>query len=313
VTIFILAVDHRDSLRTWLGSLGVPAADTDRTARSLKTLCVRALDLGRDELDADEMPMLLLDEEYGVDAITEAKSLALQIVVPVERSGQAEFLFEHGDDFRRAIEAVDPDAVKALVRYNPAGDAATNRRSRSRLVVLQEYLRGSGRRFMLELLVPATAEQRAAHDGDRFDEEIRPALTATAIEELASEGLRPDWWKLEGNREPGAAVVVATAAAQACDVGCLVLGRGQDRDRVIRWVQTAAAVEGFVGFAVGRMLGTDPFKAVVSGEIDEREAAGRIAAAYLDVAAAYRRAQPATPGTGQHQQPTFDARRGAGT
>src|ERR1039458_6095476 len=205
VTIFILAVDHRDSLRTWLGSLGVPAADTDRTARSLKTLCVRALDLGRDELDADEMPMLLLDEEYGVDAITEAKSLALQIVVPVERSGQAEFLFEHGDDFRRAIEAVDPDAVKALVRYNPAGDAATNRRSRSRLVVLQEYLRGSGRRFMLELLVPATAEQRAAHDGDRFDEEIRPALTATAIEELPSAGLRPVGWArpVQGSRGGG--------------------------------------------------------------------------------------------------------------
>lgn len=297
MTTFILAVDHRVSLRNWLGSLGVAAADTDRTARSLKTLCVRALDLARGELEADETPMLLLDEEYGVDAITEAKSLALQIVVPAERSGQAEFLFEHGDDFRRAIEAVDPNAVKALVRYNPAGDAGTNRRSRSRLVVLQEYLRVSGRRFMLELLVPATADQ-LAHDGDRFDEEIRPALTATAIEELASDGLRPDWWKLEGNREPSAAAVVATAAGQACELGCLVLGRGQDRDWVIRWVQTAAAVGGFVGFAVGRTLWTDPFKAVVNGEIDEREAAGRIAAAYLDVATAYRRAQPVT--AGQH-------------
>jgi myo-inositol catabolism protein IolC len=180
-------------------------------------------------------------------------------------------------------------------------------------MVLQEYLRGSGRRFMLELLVPATPEQRAAKEGDRFDEEIRPALTATAIGELAAEGLRPDWWKLEGNRAPGAAVVVATAAAKACEIGSLVLGRGQDRDRVIRWVQTAAAVGGFVGFAVGRTLWTDPFKAILKGEIDEQEAAGRIAAAYLDIAAAYRRAEPVTASTERQQQPTFDGRGGAGT
>jgi myo-inositol catabolism protein IolC len=301
MTTFILAVDHRNSLRTWLWSLGVPAAETDRTARSLKTLCVRALDLARDELEAGETPMLLLDEEYGVDAIPKAKERGLQIVVPVERSGQAEFLFEHGDDFRTAIEAVDPDAVKALVRYSPAGDSEINERSRSRLVVLQDYLRDSGRQFMLELLVPATAEQAAAAQGDRFDDEFRPALAATAIQELASAGLRPDWWKLEGNREPAAAAMVATAAAQASEIGCLVLGRGQDRDRVIRWVQVAAALEDFVGFAVGRTLWTDSFRAVVSGEIDEQEAAERVAAAYLDIAMTYRLAQRETAAPRQQE------------
>ncbi len=291
MTTFILAVDHRNSLRNWLGSLGVPAAETDQTARSLKTLCVRALDLAREELQGDETPMLLLDQEYGVEAIPMAKARGLQIVVPVERSGQAEFQFEHGDDFRTAIEAVDPDAVKALVRYNPAGDSQINESSRARLVVLQEYLRESGRRFMLELLVPPTAEQVAAAQEDRFDDQIRPALAVTAIQDLASAGLRPDWWKLEGNREPAAAALVSTAAAQASEIGCLVLGRGQDRDRVIRWVEVAAALEEFAGFAVGRTLWTDSFRTVVRGEIDEQEAVQRIAAAYLDIAVTYRRAQ----------------------
>jgi myo-inositol catabolism protein IolC len=291
MTTFILAVDHRNSLRNWLGSLGVPAADTDQTARGLKTLCVRALDLARDALQADETPMLLLDQEYGVQAIPMAKARGLQIVVPVERSGQAEFLFEHGEDFRTAIEAVEPDAVKALVRYNPAGDSQINERSRARLVVLQQYLRDSGRRFMLELLVPPTEQQVAAAQGDRFDDQIRPVLAETAIQELASAGLRPDWWKLEGNREPAAAALVSTAATQASEIGCLVLGRGQDRDRVIRWVEVAAALEEFVGFAVGRTLWTASFRAVVRGEIDEQEAVQRIAAAYLDIAVTYRRAQ----------------------
>lgn len=301
VTTFILAVDHRTSLRRWLGSLDVPESDADRTARTLKMLCVRALDLARDQLETGETPMLLLDEEYGVEAIPEARTRSLGVVIPAEQSGQTEFRFEHGEDFRAAIESVDPDAVKALVRYNPAGDVEANRRSRARLVILQEYLRVSNRRFMLELLVPGTPAQMARVDVDRFDDDVRPGLAVTAIEELAAEGLHPDWWKLEGYREPAAAATVAAAASRTSEVGCLVLGRGMDRDRVIRWVEIAAAVEGFVGFAVGRTLWTDPFRAFVGGTIDEGETAERIAAAYLDVVAAYRQSRRWTAGAEQHQ------------
>ncbi len=76
MTTFILAVDHRNSLRGWLGSIGVPAVETDETARRLKNLCVAALAQARDQLQPDETPMLLLDEEYGVDAIAAAKDEA---------------------------------------------------------------------------------------------------------------------------------------------------------------------------------------------------------------------------------------------
>jgi myo-inositol catabolism protein IolC len=293
---FILAVDHRNSLRGWLASLDVPTAETDATARRLKSLCVEALAQARGELQADETPMLLIDEEYGVEAIAAAKHHQLQVVIPTERSGQAEFDFEHGEDFGEAIEQAAPDAVKALVRYNIDGDPEVNGRSRQRLLTLQSYLRQSDRRFMLELLVPPTDEQ-SREQGARFDEELRPGLTVAAIEELLAGGLRPDWWKLEGNDDAFAAAAVATAGATAAELGCLVLGRGQDRASVIHWVQTAAAVEGFVGFAVGRTLWTDPFAALVRGEIDERETVTRIADAYLDIASAYRTAQPAVAGT----------------
>jgi len=296
MTTFILAVDHRNSLRGWLSSLGVPSGEIEPRARRLKTLCVEALASASGRLETGETPMLLVDEEYGVDAIPAAKEQDLPIVIPAERSGQAEFLFEHGSTFRQAIELVDPDAVKALVRYNPDGDALLNSRSRAQLVILQQYLRESGRRFMLELLVPATAEQ-SANLGGRFDDELRPVLAADAIAELAADGLRPDWWKLEGNNERAAAKIVADAASAVSEIGCLVLGRGQDRDSVVRWVQIAASAGGFVGFAVGRTLWTDPFTALVRGAIDEREAANRIANSYLDIAAAYRMAEPAAAGS----------------
>lgn len=298
MSTLILACDHRNSLRGWLASLGVEADQIDLTARRLKRLCVQALTTAREQLEPGDSPMLLLDEEYGMDAIRDAKQNGLPIVIPAERSGQAEFLFEHGDNFREAIDLLDPDAVKALVRYNVAGDAEVNRRSRKQLVLLQDHLRDTNRRFMLELLVPPTREQSSSYDG-RFDDEIRPALTLDAIGELAADGLRPDWWKLEGNTDPDAAMAVAAAGSAAAELGCLVLGRGQDRDSVVRWIQVAAPIEGFVGFAVGRTLWTDAFAAVVNEEIDEQEAAGRIAAAYLDIATAYRQAaEPVAANTG---------------
>jgi myo-inositol catabolism protein IolC len=301
MTTFILAVDHRNSLRGWLGSLDVPASEIDQTARNLKRLCVSALEQARGQLEPTERPMLLLDEEYGVDAIPAARQLGLRFVIPAERSGQAEFLFEHGEGFREAIDAADPDAVKALVRYNVAGDAALNCRSTERLIQLQSHLHDSGRSFMLEVLVPPTAEQAATH-GERFDEDVRPELTVQAIDELAAAGLRPDWWKLEGNNDRSAAASIAAAGSATAELGCLVLGRGQDRDSVVRWVQVAASVDGFVGFAVGRTLWMDAFAALVRQEIEEGEVVDRIATAYLDIAAAYRHtAAAAVAGTERDQ------------
>jgi myo-inositol catabolism protein IolC len=301
MTTFVLAVDHRNSLRGWLKSLGVEAVEIDPTARQLKRLCVSALQEARDRLEPTERPMLLLDEEYGVDAIPAARQHGLPFVIPAERSGREEFLFEHGEGFGEAIELADPDAVKALVRYNVAGDAELNRRSAGRLTQLQSHLHTSGRGFMLEVLVPPTADQAAAH-GERFDEELRPELTVQAIDELAASGLRPDWWKLEGNNDRGAAATIAAAGSATAELGCLVLGRGQDRDSVVRWVQVAASVDGFVGFAVGRTLWTDAFAALVRREIEEGEVVDRIATAYLDIAAAYRHtAATAVAGTERDQ------------
>ena len=108
MSTLILACDHRNSLRGWLASLGVEQTQIDPTARRLKRLCVQALTTAREQLEPGESPMLLLDEEYGMDAIRDAKQNGLPIVIPAERSGQAEFLFEHGDDFREAIEPSRP-------------------------------------------------------------------------------------------------------------------------------------------------------------------------------------------------------------
>src|SRR3546814_14242634 len=78
---------------------------------------------------------------------------------PVEKSGQDEFEFEYGDAFAEHLRAFKPTFAKALVRFNPEGDAELNRRQIARLRQLSDYCHGSSEYFMFELLVPATKTQ----------------------------------------------------------------------------------------------------------------------------------------------------------
>jgi myo-inositol catabolism protein IolC len=65
--------------------------------------------------------------------------------------------FEYGDDFARHIEAFNPTFCKVLVRYNPEGDRALNRRQADRLRRLSEYL-------------PTTRESAVAEIARRYQE-----------------------------------------------------------------------------------------------------------------------------------------------
>lgn len=88
-----------------------------------------------------------------------------------EKSGSSEFAFESGAWFAEQIEGFGPTFAKVLVRYNPEGDAALNRRQTARLKHLSEYCRSADQLFMFELLVPATKAQmdRVHADKQTFD------------------------------------------------------------------------------------------------------------------------------------------------
>ena len=87
------------------------------------------------------------------------------LAMPVEKSGQIEFDFEHGEAFGEKIEEFDPDFSKVLVRYNPDGDAAMNERQTAKLRRLCEWLHEHDRKFLFELLVPGRAV--SAREGRR--------------------------------------------------------------------------------------------------------------------------------------------------
>lgn len=286
----MLAIDHRASFRRWsTACVGSPVPA--ETLSELKVVVADAMASSAGSIDAGEAAMLV-DDEYGMDAIERAHDAGVSVVVPAERSGMPEFEFEHGEEFSEAIVRSGADAVKALVRYNPSSEPERNARSRARLVRLAQWCEDSGLPLMLELLVPAGEYDldAAGRPPANFDSDLRPALTCTAIAELRDAGLRPAWWKLEGqsDRRSFAEVAAATGATAAhSGTTCLVLGRGADEEMLTLWIREAATTPGFSGFAVGRSLWMDPLAGVLAGTSTREQAAARIAAAYLRLVGLY--------------------------
>jgi myo-inositol catabolism protein IolC len=235
---------------------------------------------------------VLVDEQFGSNIPEMAREHNLKLTMPVEKSGQEEFDFEYGDDFPAHIEKFNPDFSKVLVRYNPDGDAALNKEQAARLKRLGDWLHETDRKFLFELLVPATDEQLASvgGDSDRFDAELRPELMRRAIEELQNHGVEADVWKIEGVDERSDATMLAEQARSGPGregVTCVLLGRGASTQKVEQWLEVAAPVEGFIGFAIGRSIWSDALKAFRAGDLDRKAAAKQIADNYLHFVRVY--------------------------
>jgi myo-inositol catabolism protein IolC len=215
--------------------------------------------------------------------------------MPAERSGQNMFDFQYGEDFAKHIEDFDPDFTKVLVRYNPDGNAQENSEQVAKLKRLSDWLGAHDRKFLFELLVPAEEAQLQAVDGDtdRYDAELRPELMRRTIAALQDAKLEVDIWKIEGvDERSDCEMLVAQARSGGRDgVVCVVLGRGADDAKVDQWLQAAAPVDGFVGFAIGRSIWWNPLKAYVDGKIDRAAGARKIAENYLRFVAVYERAK----------------------
>jgi len=283
--LYILAFDHRGSFqKKFFGVTGEPNAEEAKRISDAKRViyegAVRALSEGVDAASAG----VLVDEQFGADIARDAKANGLALAMPVEKSGQDEFDFQYGADFGGHIETFDPSFSKVLVRYNTEGDAAMNERQAERLKRLGGWLHANGRRYLFELLVPATAGQveAAGGDEDRWDSQERPKLMRAAIEALQAAGVEPDIWKIEGiDRREDCEMISATARAGGREgVACVVLGRGADDAKVDHWLKMGSGVPGYIGFAIGRSIWWDPLKAFVDGNLGREEAAKQIAANY---------------------------------
>jgi myo-inositol catabolism protein IolC len=298
--LYILAFDHRGSFqKKFFGIEGNPDPEQTATIADAKHLIFEGLQRAVAGGADASVTGVLVDEQFGGSVPEEARAQGLKLAMPAERSGQNMFDFQYGDEFGEHIESFDPDFTKVLVRYNPDGHAGENKEQLGKLKRLSDWLHSKDRKFLFELLVPAEQAQLDTVGGssERYDSELRPDLMRRTIAAIQSAGIEVDIWKIEG---VDAREDCETLAAQARTGGrdgvvCVVLGRGADDAKVDHWLEQAAPVDGFVGFAIGRSIWWNPLKEYVDGKIERSAGAQEIAENYLRFVKVYERAGGKAP------------------
>jgi myo-inositol catabolism protein IolC len=294
--LYILAFDHRGSFqKKMFGIEGDPTPEQTEHIADAKRLIYEGMEESVKRGAEASATGVLVDEQFGSDIPQRSEQAGLKLSMPVEKSGQNEFDFQYGDEFGAHIEKFDPDFSKVLVRYNSDDpDAEMNERQLERLKVLADWLHTNNRKFLFELLVPATDEQLAkvGGDTDRYDDELRPALMRRAIEDCQERGIEVDIWKIEGVDAREDAQMLAEQARSGegrQGVTCVLLGRGASTEKVEEWLQVASTVEGFIGFAIGRSIWWDALKGWLAKELDRPAAVAQVADNYLHFVEVYER------------------------
>ncbi len=282
--LMVLPFDHRASFQEKMfGIFGKPTPEQTKLIASYKTLIYEGFCKAVAKGLPKDIMGVLVDEQFGYEVIERCRKDGVTLCICVEKSGQEEFDFEY-TNWREHIDTVNPSIVKVLVRYNPESDKEMNMRQAARLADLGRFLESTSRKYMFELLVPATADQLERCKGDKkvYDVEIRPKLMVQAIQELQGAGIEADIWKLEGlDREADFKAVCEAAQAGGRDeVGCIVLGRGENEQKVREWLTVGAKVKGVVGFAVGRTVFWEPLKQFRENKITREQAADKMAETY---------------------------------
>jgi myo-inositol catabolism protein IolC len=285
--LYLLPFDHRQSYVTGMFQFTPPlTADEHDIVVDSKQVIYEGFRqaLGNGVLTA--RAGILVDEEFGAGILRDANEHGYVTALSTEKSGSDEFEFEYGTAFAEHIEAFGPTFAKVLVRYNPEDDAALNQRQSARLKQLSDYCRAVDQLFMFELLVPATKAQMDRVQGDKqtYDRRVRPELMLQTIRTLQEAGVEPDIWKIEGLDDRKDCERVAEMARRdgRSEVGCIVLGRGADETKVVGWLETAASVPGFIGFAVGRTTFWDAVADYEAHRMTRQEASTRVARRYSE-------------------------------
>lgn len=283
--LFVLPFDHRGSfLEEMFGIFEKPTREEIDRVKLFKRIIYGGFEIAlRDGIVPREDAAILVDEQFGDEILRDAKEKGYKACVCAEKSGQDEFAFEYGDDFRAHIDKYEPAYVKALVRYNPETNAELNARQAAKLKILSDFCHEGGYGFMLEPLVLPTEKQLDLVEGDRddYDQNLRPKLMELMMEELQDAGVWPDIWKIEGLEERGDYEMLAEQArVQGRKSDIIVLGRHASDEQVERWLRAGKDVDGVTGFAVGRTIFWEPLVQVRDGEITVREAVQKIASSF---------------------------------
>lgn len=227
----------------------------------MKRVVFDAFLLARKQIDQPEQLAILVDEEFGSAILKKARRMKIPFALTTEKSGQDLYTFEY-DAFESHLRKFKPTFAKALVRYNPS-QHKQNKIQLARLKKLSRFCKKEKMGFMFEMLVHGKGQQ---HE-----------LMAKSLKQILKAGVEPTLWKLEG--------LDALSHWKTLDgitkTDIIVLGRGESKAAVDKWITTAAKSNIPDGFAIGRTIFFKALEDYRDKKITRAQAVERISKRYL--------------------------------
>jgi 5-dehydro-2-deoxygluconokinase len=238
--IMALAIDHRAQLEKIADDAGAPR----ERIGAFKLLAVEAaarVAKGRPGFG------MLLDGRYGREALFRADELGFWIGRPVEAPGSRPLDFEFGGSLgAKLIEWPASHTIKCLCFYRPDDPQEVKARQERELLRLHDAARRTGHELLIEIV--------AGKHGP-----VGEGTVADVISRLYEIGIKPDWWKLEGQTAAAwARIEAAVASGDPLCRGVMVLGLEAPEEELAAAFRVARGSAFVKGFAVGRTIFVEP-------------------------------------------------------
>ncbi len=259
----VLAIDHRWQLEEVADGLGV---DRGRL-RDLKVLLARAF---MRVAEGDPSAGILIDDVYGDEALEELTGSGVWISRAAEVAGSRPVEFVGGPNPSATIRTwPEEHVIKCNLYMHPKDDAQTKELQEESVIQLNDACIKSDRRLLLEVQAPS---------GTNYDDNSIVGL----LERFYEIGVRPDWWKVPPNKEPGVWRRIGDVVREHdpyC-AGVLVLGQALEEGDLAEYFAAAASEQRCNGFAIGRSIYGNVARRWLSGEIDDEELMSSVAERY---------------------------------
>lgn len=273
--IMAFAIDHRMQLEAMADEAGVPR-------KRIEALKVLALEATLEVAGGRSGFGMLLDGAYGQEALFRAAGHPLWIGRPVEKPGSRPLDFE-GDGSLGAFLNDWPisHTIKCLCFTHPDDPAALTARQDRELLRLTDAARKGGRELLIEII--------AGKHGALGDDTV-----ASVIRRLYGLGIKPDWWKLEGQPSEAAwdAVADAVRTNDPHARGIMLLGLDAPVEELVAQFERAGRCPMVKGFAVGRTIFGETAKAWLAGRLDDAGARRQMAERFGQLVAAWLAIRP---------------------
>lgn len=255
-SLFLLACDHRSQFREIADSIG---SDYSRLHIFKRLAVAAAAKVNEAGLNVG----VIIDEEYGAEALFDAAREKLWSARPIEVPGSRPIRFVDGPDVGSALITWPRNqTVKCLCHYDPDDEKVLLEEQKESLRRVHQACVRTGHEFLLEIIVPPHVQHK------------RGEALSRAMRQIYALGVKPDWWKLEPFND-AAAWFRASEIIHENGPGCrgiVVLGQTTSNEQLADAFRASNGADMVRGFAIGRAIVGATFKAWLQGDIDDASA-----------------------------------------